>query len=155
MIESKIDTAELERRLVRIAGNVKSRTTVNRQIATQLTAWVLRNFRGQGGLSVSGWAPLKPATIKAKARKGYSMILQNTGALRQSFMPFSDTDMAGTGAQQLKGSSAPLDLAKIHQEGAPAANIPARPMLPTMDQALPIGIKIYELHIAKAVGGSR
>lgn len=150
MIEAQIDTRQLERRLRSVASRITNRRTVNRKVSVKLSGWVFRNFRQQGALAEKGWAPLKPATVKAKARKRYSMILQNTGALRKSFLPFHDNDQMGVGAVQLTDGSAPWDLARIHQEGAPEVNIPARPMLPTLRQALPIGMQIYEQFVARA-----
>jgi len=153
MIEIKIDTDRMQRSLSQVASRIDDRKATNKAVSVELYGWVVRNFKAQGGLTESrSWAPLKPATIKAKAKHGYRMILQNTGALRQSFVPFSSNDEAGVGAAQMVGKDRPTDLAAIHQYGT--EHIPARPMLPSRRQALEIAIKVYDYHISRAVKGA-
>lgn len=130
-----------------IAKQVKNRKVPNRQWAAALFAWVQRNFQEQGALSGQPWVPLAPSTVKEKARLGYSpLALIRTGNLRQSFAPFSDVNFAGVGAQ----ASAGVDYAKVHQEGSD--RVPARPMLPEADVVTDIGVRVYDLHIKKAIG---
>lgn len=111
---------------------------------------VFRNFRDEVGEG-RPWVPLKPETIRRKKLRGYSKILQNTGALRQSFLPFSDADEAGVGAIAIAGAPDKRrpDIAKFHQYGT--STIPARPMLPSREEALGIGVKIYQKHVAGAI----
>jgi len=149
VIRVEVRDAQLQRRLTDLARYIADRNTPNKKASIDLYGFVARNFQQEGAL-VGGWAPLAPSTVEDKAKHGYSLILQNTGQLRQSFVPFSDKEQAGVGAQRLSGLSdgRPADLAAIHQEGA--GRIPARPMLPSREQALEIGIRVYDLHIEQA-----
>jgi len=155
MIEVKVDTLRLQMMFSELALKFRDRTIPNRQVSVQLYEWVMRNFKVEGGLTEQKhWTPLKESTKKAKARKGYRMILQNTGALRQSFMPFSSNDYAGVGAQQkFTSHGRPYDLARIHEKGN--KTIPARPMLPTKQQALTMAIKVYDWHIKRIIAGAK
>ena len=129
---------ETRGRLDAAARDLRDRTAMNRRMAAALYATTMRNFQRQ---SADGepWAPLKPATVKWKANRGYRMILQNTGALRQSFIPFHDRAIAGVGAQ----SRGKPDIAAIHQYGSRDGNIPARPMLPGEPVARSMAMKLY------------
>jgi phage gpG-like protein len=121
-----------------------------------------------------GWEPLSPATLLARLRKspasagkkakaagliksgvsesavyaqsgaGLVKILQDTGALRNSFAPFSDNDIAGIGAQS---NAEHANLAIVHEYGNPSRNIPARPMLPTPAIALDIAMSVYRIYL--------
>lgn len=160
MISVTIDTETLQRKLKELTARIKDPTPANRKAAVQLYAWVMRNFKDEGGLTDKGWAPLAAGgrwTGKGgKHRFDFgARLLQDTGALRQSFEWFADKYRAGVGAKRYsnpKRPNAPEELAKIHQFGT--SRIPARPMLPTRKQALEIGVTIYTLHImGKSQGG--
>jgi phage gpG-like protein len=82
-------------------------------------------------------------------------ILQDTGALRQSFLPFATADIAGVGAVQyvnFRGGKAPTDLAAVHEFGNKARNIPRRKMLPNKVQATEMALKVYQLHVKRMIG---
>jgi phage gpG-like protein len=129
-----------------IASRVKDRKVPNRQWATALFGWVIRNFKAQGALSGKPWLPLAESTRVRKERQGYSpLALIRTGNLRQSFAPFSDSNLAGVGAQ----ASAGVDYARVHEEGS--GRVPARPMLPEADKVTDIGVQVYGLYITKAL----
>ena len=70
--------------------------------------WVEMNFRQQGALTGTPWAKLKPSTI-ANRRKGSSLILQDSGALRQSFVMNASATSVSVGS--------PLFYAEFHEEG--------------------------------------
>lgn len=82
-------------------------------------------------------------------------ILQDTGQLRESFGFFSDDNIAGVGAKayvdkKRKGKrKAPTDIAKVHEEGG--GHVPPRPMLPTREQALALGVRVYEFYVGQGV----
>jgi phage gpG-like protein len=106
----------------------------NRQLATQLYGWILRNFQSGGTLQTPSWAPLKASTAKQKARKGYSSApLIRTGHLRQSFRPFWDKEQAGVGSE--------VRYAQYHESGTPT--IPQRAMMPSEAVAVDYAQKIY------------
>ena len=63
------------------------------------TSWVQKNFKGEGK-AVGGWAPFKAG---GRWRKGFGLdtsakLLQDTGALRASFLPFASKTDAGIGS---------------------------------------------------------
>jgi phage virion morphogenesis protein len=142
-----VNDKEVRGRLRAVALKIGDRRLVNRQLAAQLYAETMRNFATESFDGVP-WAPLQKATVKAKAKKGYERILQNTGALRQSFLPFSDNDEAGVGALSTREHA---ELSEIHQYGAPARNIPARPMLPGEARARGIALEVYDLFVARNI----
>lgn len=81
-----------------------------------------------------------------KGLLGRFPILQDTGSLRASFLPFHDANEAGVGAVQYVnfrggGKRPPADLARIHEEGG--GHVPARPMLPSKPQALDMALRVY------------
>lgn len=105
-----------------------------RQVAVFLDSWVQRNFKGKGG-NIGGWAAFTYGgrlTRKDKAN-AYSKearhwintsaaLLQDTGALRLSFLPFVRKGVAGIGSD--------LPYSKPHDEGDDKRNLPQRRMLP-------------------------
>lgn len=152
MIETRVDARRIQARLAETARKVRDRAPINRKVSIALYNRVLRGFATEGvAIEGSRWRALKPATVKAKARKGYRKILQNTGALRGSFTSFYDNDIAGVGAQSLAGAldNRPADLAKIHQEGR--GRVPKREMLPRRADATRIALTIYRKEVTKIV----
>lgn len=143
-IEVKNNASPAMRRML---AQLQDRTVPNRMVGIELFSWVQRNFAAQGALG-GGWVPLKPATVAAKAKGGWSpMPLIRTGNLRNSFAGFGDAQVAGVGAQASFG----VDYARVHQEGAPEKNIPARPMLPPAEVAKDIWNRVYEDFIDKLI----
>lgn len=140
MIRVEVDAAGAIRRIQTLTGESRDRTVPNRQLATQLTGWTLRNFQQGGGLQTPSWAPLKASTAKQKARLGYSSTpLIRTGHLRQSFRPFYDNDQAGTGSE--------VPYSQYHETGT--ERLPQRAMLPSQEVALGYAVQIYERWAAK------
>lgn len=159
MIGVKVNGAEvLQRKLNALAQKLRDRRTPNQALATELYAFVAKNFQTEGGMTERGaWEPLAESTEEWKERRGYSMILQNTGMLRQSFMPFHDGEVAGVGAQALYGTDPdtgkahPPDIAAVHEFGL--GDVPERPMLPTQAQALGIAMQVYGVFVRTAREG--
>ena len=140
MIRIEVNVAGALERFGRLVSESKNRTVPNRQLATQLTGWTLRNFQQGGGLQTPNWLPLKPSTLKEKKRLGYSALpLIRTGHLRQSFRPFYDNDQAGTGSE--------VPYSKYHETGT--QHLPQRAMLPSQQVALGYAVQIYERWAAK------
>ena len=142
---------EVERRLRKFASAMspQQRTVSNQKAGIALYNDVIRTFKAQGATDGRPrWAPLKAGgryVGTGKKRKDGSraprrfqtayQILQDTGALRASFVPLSDATLAGVGAASVKGHA---DLAPIHQQGDPKRNLPPRPMLPPERTAMDI-----------------
>jgi phage gpG-like protein len=103
-----------------------------RQVSVFLDRWVQKNFQGKGE-QIGGWPAYKYGgrlVVKAKSNS-YAMdakryintsaaLLQDTGRLRMSFLPFVRKGIAGIGSD--------LPYSKPHEEGSD--NLPQRRMLP-------------------------
>ena len=125
-ITSKPTLRNVQRKLQSRIKKIGNLTVPNKKSAVFLDQWVQLNFRSQGG-KVGGWPPILRA----------GKILQDTGRLRISYMPFATADDAGIGSA--------LPYSKIHQEGL--GNVRKRRMLPEhtdVDQDL---FKIYDTHV--------
>lgn len=135
MIRVEVNAGAAIRRFGTLVSESRDRRVPNRQLATQLTGWTLRNFQQGGSLQTPAWAPLKPSTAKQKARQGYSATpLIRTGHYRQSFRPFYDNDTAGTGSE--------VPYSKYHETGT--KNLPQRAALPSAEVALGYAVQVYE-----------
>lgn len=135
MIRVEVNATPAIRRFGLLASESRDRTQPNRQLATQLTGWVLRNFQSGGSQQTPPWAPLKSSTAKEKARKGYSSTpLVRTGHYRQSFRPFWTNDTAGTGSE--------VPYSKYHETGT--KHLPQRAALPSEQVALGYATQVYE-----------
>ena len=101
--------------------------TMNAAIATYLDQWVQKNFRSEGG-KVGGWKAFAPSTLRRleKTSRAPAKLLQDTGRLRSTFLPFADEKQAGIGTNLKSQSGAPYPL--YHHEGR--GNLPQRRLLP-------------------------
>ena len=101
----------------------------------------------------SGMSRTQVAQQGGKLSFGRFPILQDTGSLRASFLPFSDANEAGVGAMSYisRGRKAPADLAKIHEFGT--NTIPQRRMLPNRRQALDMGVRVYRVAVERITRG--
>ena len=108
--------------------------------ATLMQKDVFDHFKDEKGSS-GGWAPLKAATIKWKAKQGWSNPLRNTGRLRQSNYPSGGKDYA-----QIRNDT---EYAGTHQFGT--KTVPQREFLWVSPAALDrIGEMVLD-YAAKAV----
>mgnify|MGYP001619274387 FL=1 len=106
-------------------------TSLHARYAIIASQWIDRNFQQQGGL-VGGWRALRPNTIAGR-RKGSSVILQDTGLLRASFVPAWDEKAA------VVGSASKVSL--WHEKGtkgSPETPYPIRPKRPGGVLAFPV-----------------
>lgn len=124
-----LDTLKVK--LAAARDGLKNDDPAMRQVAVYLDQWVQRNFKGQGS-NVGNWTPFTYGgrlTTKAKANaksiegrhyiQSNAQLLQATGALRLSFLPFIRKGLAGIGSD--------LPYAKPHNDGE---GLPQRRMLP-------------------------
>jgi len=124
-IEVKLED-NITDKLNELQKRLKNLKPVFNQIGYSLIDIVEENFETESFLG-KPWTPLKEATKKQKAKKGYEKILQNRGHLAESidFKASEDKLFLGTN----------VEYAAIHQFGGDAgknhsAKIPARPFLP-------------------------
>lgn len=138
---------EVRERLKRMRKDVGDMRTPYAQAATYLDRWVQKNFKTEGG-NVGGWAPLKFGGRWSQRGGGRffdsaAKVLQDTGRLRQSFLPFVTRRDAGIGSD--------LPYAKKHAEGKGEAGrkLPKRRMLPTQREVRKDIREILNAHVKK------
>lgn len=109
----------------RINKNIAALDIPHKKISIMLDRWVQTNFKTEGG-NVGGWAPIQ--------RQG--RILQDTGRLRASFLPFANKKNAGIGSD--------LPYAETHEEGI---GVKVRRMLPELPEVRRDILSVYNKHI--------
>ncbi len=95
-------------RLASRAGSSGGRTGLHARFAVLAHRWIDRNFQSEGAMTGTPWAKLKPMTVAGR-KKGSSKILQDTTALRISFLPQWDDQAARVGSA--------MEISKYHEEG--------------------------------------
>lgn len=112
--------------------------------ATFLDQWVQKNIKTEGG-NVGGWAPFADSTLEAidkyDPNRAPPKLLQKTGRLRQSFLPFASNRDGGIGSD--------LPYAKMHHEGT--GNAPARRLLPKRKEVLPDIRRVMQEHVKESL----
>lgn len=131
-----------ERRLTKL----QNMATPFKKISIMLDRWVQQNFRTEGGL-VGGWLGLIGG---GRWKKGIGIdtsakILQDSGRLRASFLPFADKKDAGIGSD--------LPYAKPHEEGSANAgsSYVKRRMLPERGDVIDKAKKLLEDHVEVSI----
>lgn len=119
-------------------------------IGLRLHGWIAENFKNEGGL-VGGWASLAESTIRARiAKRGGSSgdirILQDTGQLRMSFDSFGINGYK-TSLKTVEVGSIKI-YARFQHEYWPKTRKPARQLIPTVNQARELSLKLVEARIA-------
>jgi len=159
MISIEVRAQIVQRQLNQLAAQLDDRRAVNQAVGAKLFQLVMDNFASESH-DGEPWAALAPSTVDARIRKAtnnkrkraalraglsITQILQDTGAMRQSFLPFSDNEVAGVGSRSEREHA---DLSKIHEEGI---GVPRRPMLPSKARALEAALVIYGHFVERAV----
>lgn len=147
----KPSMAEMTSRYRKAMNKVTNFKPLFKDIAVLLDRWNKLNFKTEGD-KVGGWKPLalRGRWIKGtKSKKRWfdasAMILQDTGRLRLSYLPFASNAMAGIGSD--------LDYAQSHHEGW--GKLPERRMVPEATEVLPEVMKIADRHTEKALAKLR
>jgi len=137
---------ELKDRLAKRKKEYQTDKTPWKAVSLMLDQWVQGNFQSEGK-KVGGWRPFKaggrwiPVGNVAKGKRAglgatkrgmvldtSAKLLQDTGRLRSSFLPFATMWNAGIGSD--------LDYAKKHEDGDPSRKLPARRMLPKRSEVI-------------------
>jgi phage gpG-like protein len=105
-----------------------------------LYGWTIRNFDRQGALQ-GGWSPLRPSTIRQKARIGKEVPLVRSGQMRANFTQFYSDENAGVGNA--------ISYSKVHHEGT--SKMARRELLPRRNVVLQIGLKVYGAYVDRQV----
>ena len=116
---------------------------VYKKISIFLDQWVQRNFKNQGS-QLSGsdtWPPFKSGgrRLKGAGLDTSAKLLQDTGALRASHLPFSSGVDAGIGST--------LPYSKYHQEGI---GVPMRRTLPKAIEVRATILQLFDDHIGES-----
>lgn len=139
LAQVKIRAAELHLAL-------KDRRDVNKRLMVYLDQWVQLNFRSEGG-KVGGWKPLAAGgrwKTSASGRRKFdpsAKILQDTGRLRISFVPFERGDTVGIGSD--------IPYSEPHEKGE--GNVPQRRMLPKEREVQADVKRIYEHFVGETI----
>ena len=118
-LKAELDTTEAQQRLRVLIGLMDRKRPFFDDVGNLLVASIGRRFHAQRAPDGTPWAPLKPATIKARRRRGRSKlaILRETGGLAGSINAQTSDDEVRVGSTH--------DLAAIHQLGG-TIEMPAR-----------------------------
>ena len=118
------DSSEVQARLGKIILGLQNPQPLMRAIGYAMRSSTLKKFSEERGPN-GAWKPLAESTV-ARRRKGKrggrsDKILQDTSALKRSIHSVADMTSVDIGT--------PIHYGSYHQEGAPRANITARPYL--------------------------
>jgi len=128
---------KLERENKKRIGKIKDMKTPFKKVAIFLDSWVQRNFKTEGG-NVGGWKPLAlGGRFYGGGFDANAKILQDTGRLKASFLPFASDKNAGIGSK--------LPYSKKHEKGL--EGLPKRRILPVKSEVIKTANKIMEKHV--------
>lgn len=118
-LKAELDTTEAQKKLRAMVQLMGRKRPFFEDVGNLLVASIGRRFRAQRAPDGTPWAPLKPATIKARKRRGRSKIsiLRETGRLAGSINYQASEDEVRIGS--------PDERAAIHQLGG-TIEMPAR-----------------------------
>ena len=139
------ELGRLERQQKKRSTALSDMTAPMKAASVILDGWVQTNFRTEGGNLKDGkWAPfarggrvdMETGEIDFTAK-----LLQKTGKLRSSFLPFHSSDNAGIGSD--------VPYSAKHNQGQ--ANLPQRRMLPKRDEVIDRIRQAFEEFVFKAI----
>ena len=128
---------KLEKQYKKRIEEIKDMETPFKKVSIYLDSWVQRNFKTQGG-NVGGWEKLSlGGRFGSTGFDASAKVLQDTGRLRASFLPFASNKDAGIGSK--------LPYSKKHDEGLDG--LPKRRILPKKSEVIDTANKIMEKHV--------
>jgi phage gpG-like protein len=132
---------ELKKRQEGRKKKLESLDTVMAKVAVYLDQWVQRNFQSEGG-NVGGWLPFAAGGRWKNGKFDPSAkLLQDTGRLKHSFLPFSSKKNAGVMSD--------LDYSIFHEEGT--AYLPSRRMLPEAKEVKQPIKDMFGVHVKESL----
>lgn len=127
---------QLSRELVRFADAATDWRPVLSRIADFVISETGEQFDTEGGHASGGWAPLKPATIRAKAARGLDpRILHAHGFLESSLTQRGDPNMILEVSRDELLFGSRLVYAGAHQNPRPGSPLPQRRPVELTEQA--------------------
>ncbi len=141
-VEVRPTLQELRRRHAERYKSLKDVKAAHTKISIFLDSWVQRNFKSEGG-NVGGWAPFAAGgrVLRSGVLDTTAKVLQDTGRLRASFLPFATQRTAGIGSD--------IPYSKSHEEGI--GNLPVRRMLPVEREVKRDVQRVYDLHVKQSL----
>ena len=134
----------LRERLARWAAVLADHQVPLQAALQALRQTIAESFAGQAGADGQPWPPLRPATLRAKARLGFPPDARvRTGLLRDGWEAQAD---AGADAGTLRSLAAYAGYLN-----AGTRTIPARPFVPEADQSLALVRAAYAQAVAAAL----
>jgi len=128
---------KLEKLQTKRAKKISNMETPFKKVAIFLDRWVQVNFKTEGG-KVGKWKPLAlGGRFYGGGFDSNAKLLQDTGRLRASFLPFASKNNAGIGSK--------LPYSKKHEEGLDG--LPQRRILPVKNEVIKDVTKIMEKHV--------
>jgi len=140
-----VDSRQFRARMVKLGILIES-SEIAKVAGLDILAFVADNFQTEGRSGGAGWKPLAASTI-ARRRKGgraglRDRILQDTGKLKQSFIPGQPENVFRRFGGRGIDVGTTLSYAPYHEFGG--GRIPQRKMLPTREKAQQIAAKSIE-----------
>lgn len=143
-VDDKQSVARAKARLEKARKKVGDFAGPYARAALFLDQWVQRNFKSEGG-NVGGWQKFSPVTLRIIERVDPSRmpakLLQKTGQLRASFLPFASKRDAGVRSE--------LPYAAKHHKGE--GRIPERRLLPRRKEVIKDVREIMRDHVKEAI----
>lgn len=138
--EDSVTIAKLTKSREKMVGT--GSPVVYKKIATFLDQWVQRNFKSQGAnLKGDVWPRFAAGGRRKRGILDTSAkLLQDTGALRASHLPFSSKSDAGIGSL--------LPYSKFHQEGI---GVPRRRTLPERVEVHDAISQLFDEHVKRSL----
>jgi len=142
-VTMKPPVSVIKKRLKKARDELKNLKTPNREAAILLDRWVQKNFKSEGKLA-GGWLKLRAGGrwIGSKGNRRFdatAKVLQDTGRLRASFVPFFTNKTAGIGSD--------IEYSEKHEKGL--EGLPVRRMLPNRKDIQKSILNTYEKYVNK------
>lgn len=135
------DVAGAKRRLNKIANKIGNTRVLFKKLSIVVDQWVQQNFKSEGG-KVGDWKKLKAGGRRRKGSLDTSArILQDTGDLRKSFVPFFSAKDAGIRSA--------IPYAHPHNFGK--GSLPKRRMIPEDTEILGEILEKVEDHVRESL----
>jgi phage gpG-like protein len=136
----------VERELLRFSHAAENMRPAGQEFMDYMRGIEREQFNTQGASGSGGWAPLKPATVAQKARRGHDpRILRATGALFGSLTSRGGPNHLEkiSANEWFYGTSDPK--AKFHQKGT--RRMPRRPVIEFSERNRRDVVKIVQRHL--------
>ncbi len=131
MIGVSINITGAKAKLRKIRNRISSRQILQ-SIGNAHLYWIGQNFKAEGALGGSRWAPLSARTLAQRRKKGRgAKILRDTGRLSMSFVTGGSSNIFRVGPQSVTVGTE-VQYAEQHEKGI---DVPKRKMLPSKMKA--------------------